>query len=1159
MSLTYAASVNRKVANEMYGSITQNNSNQRINRLFREWEQIIEVCKIDEINAAFCDGSISEKEVEDASLVIDVCNKYKSSVEYDLMKYKLANDALGIGLWDMVIVSSNIANPNNKLTWSQEFRHMLGFTDESDFPNSIQSWRDRLHPDDREMTLNAFAAHINDRTGATPYDIEYRLMLKNGYYRSFHAFGATLRDQDGVPLRVAGALMDITEKNQAVTKLNHRDMLLSTGTRAAEILLSAEDESSIEAALTTSLELIGKSAGVDGVHIWRNEKFEGELHFVLANEWLSERGNDKAHMTAGAKFRYGDRAGWESMFLRREYINGPYSEMSAEDQAFFSAFDIKSAVIIPLFLQDQFWGIISFIDCASERTFPQDEINILRWVSLTVASAVNRGLHAAELREAHEYTKLLLDAMPLACHLWDRNLKMFDCNEENKRLFNLTDKNIIKDSFFKFSPEYQPNGQLSSEKSAEDLKKAFDEGKNVIKWMHQLLDGTLIPTEITLVRVPYEDDYMLAAYARDLREYNKMMEEIEQSKAQLEAANNAKSDFLASMSHEMRTPLNAVIGLSGLVLEMDGLDEEAKINLEKVYNSGSTLLNIVNDILDISKIEAGKFDLILNEYDIPSLINDTITQNILRIGEKPIEFVLDVSADLFTNLYGDDLRIKQILSNLLSNAFKYTKEGTVEFGMRSEREAGSDTVWVTAWVKDTGKGIKSEDLTKLFANYSQVDAKANHKIEGTGLGLAIAKKMLEAMDGAISVESEYGKGSTFTVRFKQKFIADTTIGENVVNNLKNFRYTDNRRRKDAQFVYIKMPYAKVLVVDDIQTNLDVSKGLMKPYGMHIDCVTCGQDAINAIRSEKVKYDAIFMDHMMPEMDGVEAMQYIRELGTDYAKNIPIIALTANAIAGNEDMFISKGFQAFLSKPISIKQLDAIIRRWVRDKTKEKCLEGDAACETSANLGCGDVATVTELQKIPGLDARAGLELYAGMMDIYLPVLRSYAHNMPAVVDKLREVTAENLQDYAISVHGLKGSSAGIGAEELRAKAAELERLSKAGDLQGVLSLNGTFLREADSFIEGVKTWLAEYDHKSDKPRLAAPDPMLLTDLCQSLSDYDMSGIDRAMGILGSAVYDTNNDLVKWLEGKITESEFDDAAERISNVLSNMEVSAVGVR
>jgi len=625
-----------------------------------------------------------------------------------------------------------------------------------------------------------------------------------------------------------------------------------------------------------------------------------------------------------------------------------------------------------------------------------------------------------------------------------------------------------------------------------------------------------------------------------------MMEEIEQNKTKLEAANDAKSAFLASMSHEMRTPLNAVIGLSGLTLEMEGLDEDVKKNLEKIHNAGSTLLSIVNDILDISKIEAGKFELMQSEYDTPSLINDTIIQNILRIGDKPIEFHLDICPQMPTRLYGDELRVKQILSNLLSNAFKYTKQGLVELGICGERETGSDTIWITAWVRDTGMGIRPEDLDKLFSAYSQLDLKTNHHIEGTGLGLAITKKILDAMDGTITVESEYGKGSIFTIRFKQKFVTDVPIGDAVVKNLKSFQYSDDMRNKDAQIAYIKIPQARVLVVDDNTTNLDVAKGLMKPYAMRIDCVTSGQDAIDAIRAGKVKYDAIFMDHMMPGMDGIEATGHIRDIGTDYAKKIPIIALTANAVNGSKEMFLSKGFQAFLSKPINLKQLDSTIKRWIRKKVREV---PEPETKTVEVPGTCKMAEMRELPTIEGIYVQKVFDLYSGRMEIYLPVLRSFADNTPGIVKKLRSVTAKSLPIYTITVHGLKGASASIGAEEVREKCFNLEKMAKAGDLQGVLLVNEAFLRDVDILVDKINVWLMKYDAIEKPSHLHAPAPAILARLRQYLIDYDIKGIDDTMEVLRRADYESDADLIPWLEDKIIESDFEDAAERIAEILN----------
>jgi signal transduction histidine kinase/DNA-binding response OmpR family regulator len=419
-----------------------------------------------------------------------------------------------------------------------------------------------------------------------------------------------------------------------------------------------------------------------------------------------------------------------------------------------------------------------------------------------------------------------------------------------------------------------------------------------------------------------------------LNRENRLLEELNQV---AQSAANAKSNFLANMSHEMRTPLNAIIGLSELSLSSGELTGESAGNVTKVYNSGVTLLGLVNDILDLSKIEADKFEIVPADYGLPSLINDTVILNTLRIGEKPIIFDLEVDGALFSVLHGDALRVKQVFNNLLSNAFKYTKKGRVSWNVVSERDG--DSVWLVSEIKDSGIGIRSEDIDKLFIDYGQMDVKSNQAIEGTGLGLAITKNLVQTMDGTIEVESVYGVGSTFRVRMRQGFVSDTRIGSEAAENLKKFKYFSENHVRSEALTRIRLPYARVLVVDDVPVNLDVAAGMMEPYQMQVDCVTSGEEAIELIRDGEMRYNAIFMDHMMPGMDGIEATRIIREeIGSDYAKSVPIIALTANAIEGNEELFLGKGFQAFLSKPVDVQRLDQVVRKWVRDRELEKDLE-----------------------------------------------------------------------------------------------------------------------------------------------------------------------------------------------------------------------------
>ncbi|MCL1836133.1 MAG: ATP-binding protein [Treponema sp.] len=630
-----------------------------------------------------------------------------------------------------------------------------------------------------------------------------------------------------------------------------------------------------------------------------------------------------------------------------------------------------------------------------------------------------------------------------------------------------------------------------------------------------------------------------------IEEQNRHLEELNE---QVMSASEAKSTFLARMSHEMRTPLNAIIGLSDLSLEGETLSEDDYINLERIYSAGETLLSLVNDILDISKIEAGKFELIPIEYDIPSLLNDTITQNIIRKGEKPIRFILDIDKNLPARLYGDDLRVRQIFNNLLSNAFKYTREGTVEMSIGCVKTG--DAVWLTAAVKDTGIGIKSGNIGRLFENFVQLDTTSHRTIEGTGLGLSITKKMVEMMDGSISVESEFGKGSTFRVRLKQGFVSNAVIGEEVAESLKNFNYSDQRRRKYSRMSRVRMPYAKVLVVDDVTTNLDVARGMMKPYGMQVDCVTSGQEAITLIRAQDVQYSAIFMDHMMPEMDGIEATRIIREeIGTEYAKTIPVIALTANAIVGNEQMFLEKGFQAFLSKPINVKRLDAALNEWVRDKEKEKLLDEwqiHPASERRARVDRRSKIDRRIFDDISQLiDMEKGIERF-GDEESFYSILRSFAVNTRPLLEVIKRASRESMHEYAITVHGIKSSSRGICVEAVGSLAEALEKAAKEGNYDYIEANNAVFVEAVERLIDILNDMLAEVASAASRPTKDMPDGELLKKLAVACEAFKMDDVDAAMEEIERFEYEAGKGLVAWLRENVELMNFSEIVARLSN-------------
>jgi len=394
-----------------------------------------------------------------------------------------------------------------------------------------------------------------------------------------------------------------------------------------------------------------------------------------------------------------------------------------------------------------------------------------------------------------------------------------------------------------------------------------------------------------------------------------------------EALAKAKTAFIANMSHDLRTPLNAVIGFSDLGLSKKELPSDVRGYLKKTEESGQTILGVVNDLLDISNIESGKFGVISADYDLPNFILDTANSNLHRIGGKPVKLKISADDKLPARLNGDALRVRQVFNNLLTNAFTHTKEGTVEWKIATEKNG--DQEYLVSSVSDTGVGVKEEELDKLFLDYSSMDLQKRRSFQETGMGLPLTKKILDLMGGTISAESTYGKGSVFTVRLPQKHVKDETMSAELAGKLKSFENIVQQPVNLANLQRVQLPDARVLVVDDAEINLDVARGMIEPYGITVDCVLSTHEAVELVRKGQPAYNAIFLNRWMPEMDGTEAVRLIRnEIGTNYAKSVPIIALTANAVIGNNAFFLKAGFQDVISKPLDILRMDTAIREWV---------------------------------------------------------------------------------------------------------------------------------------------------------------------------------------------------------------------------------------
>ncbi len=440
-------------------------------------------------------------------------------------------------------------------------------------------------------------------------------------------------------------------------------------------------------------------------------------------------------------------------------------------------------------------------------------------------------------------------------------------------------------------------------------------------------------------------------------------------------------------------------------------------------------------------------------------------------------------------------------------------------------------------------------MQKLFSEYGQIDKKTHRKIEGTGLGLAITKRLVEMLDGTINVNSTYGQGTTVNIRIRQTYISGTPpIGKTVADNIMSSRYTISKRRKNTKLVRVNLSYASVLVVDDIMTNLDVVKGMMKPYGMKVDCAISGYQAIEMIRMENPRYSAVFMDLMMPEMDGIEAKRIIREeINTDYARNIPIIALTANAIVGNEEMFLSQGFQDFISKPIDMIKLDTVLRRWVRDKSREgEAADADTLPKDTTENDTEGVSLIDRIN-INGVDKYKALESFSDRQDVFIDVLHSYIVNTRPLLDVLRKyLAAENFEDYRIVIHGIKGSSYAIFAQKVGMLAEELEKAAKAGNFDLVKASHGVFEKVERQLLDDIERALKEIDAVTEKPLAAEPDAALLQELKEACQAFEMDRVDAAMAELESFRYRNGEKLVLWLREQVDNMTFEE--------ISNMDIS-----
>jgi len=558
------------------------------------------------------------------------------------------------------------------------------------------------------------------------------------------------------------------------------------------------------------------------------------------------------------------------------------------------------------------------------------------------------------------------------------------------------------------------------------------------------------------------------------------------------AANEAKTEFLANMSHEIRTPINAVLGMDEMILR-ESTESNVRGYAVDIRTAGRTLLSIVNDILDMSKIELGKMEIVPVEYDLCTVINDISNLVIGRAESKGLSFTVDVDPGLSAGYYGDDMRIRQILMNILTNAVKYTEKGSVWFRI-SRAESGNDAEYAVIHfeVEDTGIGIKEEDISKLFTEFERIEIERNRNIEGTGLGMSITMKILKMMDSELNVRSEYGKGSVFSFDLKQKVVNNEQIG-NFKERIRN-RAEEEESYKES----FTAEDAHILLVDDNDMNRKVVVSLLKPTKIKIVEASNGPDAIEAAKNER--FDIIFMDHMMPGMDGIEAMKKIRAITDGPCADTPIIMLTANAVVGFKERYMKEGFDGFLSKPIAYDKLEEMIRTTLPAE-KMQAVTVPAERHVAA-------VSVSE-EELETLPAVFGVDWGTALMrlqdkKLLLKVVKQFVNAVDSQADKLealKDGLPGTMKDYGIFVHGMKSAAATAGIFTLSGMAAMLEKSANAGDRETIERLHEVFISEWRSF-KGLLSGMIETveDRRKEKPVIDDEILRVLLELLDSSKD-----------------------------------------------------------